>query len=282
VVTKRYGVILLSLLLGFVIAFWVTYRMPERYESFATIEVRPIPSTSEARNDERGPGVPFHQDGFVKIEIEKIKSRNILLGVVDALELDHRWGVDREKAYQILRKTVRATQITGTDLINIRARFENPEDARDVIAELARIYGDYRAEVYRYSVESLLEYRLTNELRKAIIDQEQRVASLREALEAAMSNPASIDLTVTQKTFESEQALLRHMRLKILDAPNVTRIPMESIILHDEPMISDHPASPNLALNLILGTTAGLIFGIGTAIFLEFLVGRNPPLGGGN
>ena len=48
VIKNRYGVILLTLLLVFMTASVITYVMPKKYESYATIEVKPRERTIEA------------------------------------------------------------------------------------------------------------------------------------------------------------------------------------------------------------------------------------------
>ena len=96
VIKNRYGIILLTLLLVFMTAAVITYVMPKKYESEATIEVKP-----------RGTGMSPLGNAFTDIssgrmtpqffgtEFEKIKSRNSLQKVVDNLELVNRWNVDR-------------------------------------------------------------------------------------------------------------------------------------------------------------------------------------------
>jgi len=41
--------------------------------------------------------------------------------------------------------------------------------------------------------------------------------------------------------------------------------------MHDSPVISESPVSPNVTLNLVLGAVVGLIFGVGIAFFLEYI-----------
>ena len=45
----------------------------------------------------------------------------------------------------------------------------------------------------------------------------------------------------------------------------------DAIMMHDEPVTSQTPVSPNVPLNLILGAVVGLIFGVGIAFFLEYI-----------
>ena len=72
---------------------------------------------------------------FFGTEFEKIKSSNSLSKVVENLELVNKWGVTKEDAIRILKGIVNTQNIRGTDLISIRVRHTNKEDARDVTAD---------------------------------------------------------------------------------------------------------------------------------------------------
>jgi capsular exopolysaccharide synthesis family protein len=61
------------------------------------------------------------------------------------------------------------------------------------------------------------------------------------------------------------------MRLKQMGETISSKMPPETVLVHDSPVISDSPVSPNVTLNLVLGAVVGLIFGVGIAFFLEYL-----------
>jgi len=420
VVKNRYGVILLTLLLVFMTASVITYVSPKRYESYANIEIKPPtpqmtplgPNVAQAR------GAAHVGPQFFGTEFEKIKSRNSLLKVVDGLDLVTRWGVDREVAFQILRGIVRTQNVRGTDMIQIRVRHQNREDARDIAGEVARAYSAYRAEIESRTANALL-----SELRRTVLAQEEEVEERRRALAeivrtkgivysaddspyrnvgldddlgarmalsafhqleqdkvqlesqieslenydaeqlmvyaAGLNLPdnivkmlypqyldlqlqieslitsglgerhptvvahrermeglwrqlnegvvslratlrAQLDLTTARlartenmkeetrdqaiqrgldqhdyveakKAFETDQALLQEIRLKLIGETITERMPQDNIIIHDEPVISESPASPNVKLNLLLGAAVGLVFGVGIAFLLEYL-----------
>src|SRR5215217_2765968 len=87
VIKNRYGIILLTLLLVFMTAAVITYVMPKKFESEATIEVKP----RTAGMSPLGPGFSDNQNlmtpQFFGTEFEKIKSYNSLSKVVANLEL---------------------------------------------------------------------------------------------------------------------------------------------------------------------------------------------------
>ena len=179
VIKNRYGIILLTLLLVFMTAAVITYVMPKKYESEATIEVKPrsggmSPLGNGMREASGGNAITAQ---FFGTEFEKIKSSNSLAKVVDNLELMNKWGVNKETAIRILKGIVNTQNIRGTDLISIRVRHTSKEDARDVTAEVAKAYKEYRSEI-----ENRDSTRALYELNKAVRDQEDKVEERRKVL----------------------------------------------------------------------------------------------------
>jgi capsular exopolysaccharide synthesis family protein len=179
VIKNRYGIILLTLLLVFMTAAVITYVMPKKYESSATIEVKPRAigqSPFEGASSQSYGSAPMTPQ-FFGTEFEKIKSSNSLAKVVDNLELVTKWGVDKETAIQILKGIVNTQNIRGTDLISITVRHTDKEDARNVTSEVAKAYKAYRSEIEGRDAEKGLY-----ELNKAVRDQEDKVEERRKVL----------------------------------------------------------------------------------------------------
>jgi capsular exopolysaccharide synthesis family protein len=179
VIKNRYGIILLTLLLVFMTAAVITYVMPKKYESSATIEVKPRSvgqSPFEGANMQSYGSTPMTPQ-FFGTEFEKIKSSKSLAKVVENLELVTKWGVDKETAIRILKGIVNTQNIRGTDLISITVRHTDKDDARNVTAEVARAYKAYRTEI-----ESRDADRGLYELNKAVRDQEDKVEERRKVL----------------------------------------------------------------------------------------------------
>ena len=418
VIKNRYGVILLTLLLVFMTASVITYVMPKRFESFATIEVKPRERTIDPLGGMMSSSGPTMTPQFFGTEFEKIKSRNSLSRVIVNLDLTSKWSTDPETVLSILKGIVGTENIRGTDLIQIRVRHTNKEDARDITAEVASSYKEYRNDL-----ESKTQDRSVNEIRKAVRLQEDKVEERRKVLttisrtkdiiyygdpemsrgggfeedseathalnswveledermnlesqvqnllkydsEALLIYASGLDLPdniikslypqyleqmrqieglkasglgnrhptilsnirIMERTkeqldegvvnlrsrlqgnlvlvkerlekgeirkrqtkkdalersidttdyvdakrdFETEEALLRQMKLKLVTEQIVSDLPNETIVVHDEPVISNSPVSPNVTLNLVLGAVVGLVFGVGIAFFLEYL-----------
>ncbi len=79
------------------------------------------------------------------------------------------------------------------------------------------------------------------------------------------------DYVDAKRDFETDQQLLQNLKLKQISESINRKMPDEGIVIHEEPVISQAPVSPNVTLNLALGAVVGLIFGIGIAFFLEYL-----------
>ena len=243
---------------GLLVAAVVTYVMPKTYESEAVIEVKP----------QAGQLAPQ----FFGTEFEKIKSSNSLGKVVDSLELINRWGVDKETAIRILKGIVTTQNIRGTDLISIRVRHINKEDARDITAEVAKVYRDYRLEHQKRGGEQGLI-----ELRKAVQDQEDKVEERRKVLATFERSSDDHDYADAKRDFETDQALLQSLKLKQINDDISAKMQDDSIVIHEEPQIAQIPISPNVSLNLVLGTALGFLLSPLLALPLIYLLSRLIP-----
>lgn len=246
---------------GFMVSAVVTYVMPKMYESHATIEIKP------PMREGLGGAIPSRSGGMsatiFATEFEKIKSRNSLSKVVESLDLTSRWGLDQESALQVLRRIVQTQNIRGTDLIEIRVRHTNKEDARDIAAGVAKAYSDYRKELESRSLEAGI-----SELKRVVREQEDKVEERRKILAVIARNkgvgegsdPADgqdyIDAT---RDFETELSLLEQLKLKLISEEINHSMTQESIVVHDDPVISNAPISPNVTLNLVAGAVGGLL-----------------------
>ncbi|MEI7955281.1 MAG: polysaccharide biosynthesis tyrosine autokinase [Verrucomicrobiota bacterium] len=418
VIKNRYGLILLTLLLVFMTASVITYVMPKKYESYAKIEVKPRGTTITVFKGMEDTSFGRVTPNFFNTEFEKIKSRNALMKVIDNLDLTNNWSLDRETVFAILTSIVKTDNVRGTDLITISVRHSDKDEARDIAAEVARAYKEYRSEtenkegdmallelkkavrvqediveerrkvlanivrakgiiyygpdsyyrntgmeddngaknaldtfnqletekmqlesmiqsLLKYSADQLMVYasglalpdNIVQTLYPKYLDQktqfegmkrqglglkhpsmlataqvlesmkkqlDEGVVSLRDTLQAklelaearfkrALSSKNdkrgeaikrgldAQDYVDAKRDFESEQEMLQQMKLKLIGEEITGKMPNDSIIVHDEPVSSQNPVSPNVTLNLMLGAVIGLIFGLGIAFFLEYL-----------
>lgn len=177
VVKNRYGIILLTLALVFMTASVITYVMPKKYESTARIQIKPRGKTIETLDGSVSSRMQMMTPQFFGTEFEIIKSTNSLSRVVDKLDLVNKWEINKEQVLQILRGIVKTDNIRGTDLISITVRHERKDDARDIAAEVAKAYKEYRTEL---EGESLT--RGITELKRAVQLQEDKTEEARQNL----------------------------------------------------------------------------------------------------
>lgn len=97
-----------------------------------------------------------------------------------------------------------------------------------------------------------------------LMKNESREEAIKRGLDAQ-------DYVDAKRDFETDQLLLRTMQEKQMGESISRKIVTESVEMHDPPVISNSPVSPNVTLNLVLGAVVGLIFGVGIAFFLEYL-----------
>ncbi|MFT3990522.1 MAG: polysaccharide biosynthesis tyrosine autokinase [Luteolibacter sp.] len=191
VIKNRYGVILLTLLLVFMTAAVITYVMPKKYESTATIQIKPkAPIIAPlGREMATASGSTLLTPQFFATEFEVIKSRKSLSKVVDKLGLASHWNVSPEQALEILKGIVKTQNIRGTDLISITVRHQNKQDARDITDEVARAYKDYRTELERADAKKALD-----ELQKAVIAQTDKTEESRKVLMMIIKTKGIVDV----------------------------------------------------------------------------------------
>ncbi len=272
---KRYWWMFLAMVpvgvLGcFLIAAIITYLTPTEYESTAVIEI----SDHRQRVNGMESQEPRTETLF-QTEIEKITARNPLKKAVKALDLTNRWGLDHEATLAALNAAVKPKRIPRTDLISITVRHTNREDARDIAAEVSKAYIAYGREL----VEKPM-VKVVSELKKVVLAQEDVVEEKRKVMnlisrrEDAASGE-SRDYIDAKRDLETELALLQEIKLKLV-ALEIERDSggLNPVVVHDDPVISQTPVSPNVTRNLVSGSIAGFFLSPFLALPLMWLANR--------
>jgi len=258
--------------LGLLTAAVVTYVTPVQYESRAKIEVSPWHVAGKAA-----------EPPSMKTERETITSHRLLAKVIEHLDLANQWNVDRDAALKLLGGMVTAGEIKGTDLIDVRVRCTDKEAARNIAVEVVRTYKEHRDEI-----EARESNRVLEGLRRAVRTQEDKVEARRQELADLIRNQGVGDGNApdgAKEKLEAEQAAeqkgLEEMKLKAIwnlpSGDGDMMIPHGSVIVHDDPVIPQSPVSPNVVLNLTVGTVLGLLFGLPLALLVVWLLERLMP-----
>ena len=261
---------------GLLISATITYVMPKKFESTATIQFR---GNWEKGIDPGAPGFKILQD-----HIQTMKSDGVLLKVAGNLELPNKWGYPTAEILQKMREAIRIEQRRGTELVDIIVRHTNKEDARDIVTGLITAYRERLIELDK--IESQPENKLAR-LKAKIPEQEkiveQRERELQAAKKSLADNPVAgsvqdRDQLEKQKAYESASGKLGYMKLmsidpttfKMLDDPTLPT----QVVVHEDPTISQKPVSPNVSMNLLIGIFGGLFLSPLFSLPLIWLLNR--------
>ncbi len=239
---------------GLLVSAVITFLMPKVYESEVVIEVKLL------RGQSSDPENQF------ATAVEEIKNREFHGKVVEHLKLANRWGVSQEAAIQRLKETVIVQRIRETDLFSIKVRGGEREGARDIATAIAKVYQDYRDDLFRRADEEIKV-----ELNQRLKAQEDKMEKSRRTVAALARKKEPYrppeearkqdreDFINAKREFETERALWDALKLEQLNEQIRPRLSEESVVIHEEPQIADSPVSPNVTLNLILGAVGGFL-----------------------
>lgn len=263
--TILFGGATLGAIAGFVIAAVVAYLMPRKYESATVIEVFPFAAVMTPL------GTPPIASGTLSDTVatmEAMKSEEVLRRISARLDLPRRWNLSGDQPLSLLRSMITVNQVRGTDVFSLTVRHTDREDANEIAEEVALSFKEIKER------EGLRKKGFDfEELKKALVEQEKVVAEKY----AAMTTPAGgndIDRNVVYHREEKKAAwesatdlLLELKRRKIIDEVEA-KIPPRLVEIHEHATIPEIPVSPNIPLNLVLGTAGGTL--AGALLFLPF------------
>ncbi len=149
IIRIRKTVILAVFLLVVITATLVTFILPESYASTARIKVERDQSDIQGFGQQQ-----FSQSFdpyFIQTEFEVIKSELILGRVIDALDLNRKWGAKYNQAQlktfetmALLLKAIQLTPVRNTSLIEIKVFSEDKEEAARIANSVADRYREHR------------------------------------------------------------------------------------------------------------------------------------------
>lgn len=248
---------------GLMVAGVVTFLMPTIYESEVTIEVKPllfeIRSTEEGDESEpiKDDETPVH----LKQSLKQVGSAGLLGRVVGKLALAREWSVDQPAAVIALEKKVKVANIRGTDLISIRVRDTEKERARDIAAQIAGSFGEYRKVLGQLDREKGM-----GDMSRKLKDLEDRVEERTKVLRTVpvplypdAPRRWGLDYADLKKDLELALADLQSMNIKSIEVKRSYEIHDGSVVIHEEPQIPKAPVSPDVPLNLLIGTGLGFL-----------------------
>ena len=165
VIQSRKEIILAVTLLVAITGTAYTLTLPKTYMANTRIEVRQDALDIDVFDRQLTQAYnPF----FLRTQFEIIQSRPLLHQVLDRLDLPRKWGdelndgqpLDRDEAYRMIRRSVKAQQFRDTTLIEIQVYRKDPVEAAQIANTLADAYRDQRLdnkdEEIRRGIQALL------------------------------------------------------------------------------------------------------------------------------
>jgi capsular exopolysaccharide synthesis family protein len=151
VVKVRWGIVLVTFLAVVITAGITCFFLPRQFYSRVMIEVKPDTNrpVSIYNNDEGHSGSTDPR--FAPTQMQIIRSKQILLQVIDRLDLIKAWSVNGasynpESAFNKLSRMLNVDAQRGTDLIEIGVYDTNATEAANIANSLASIYQERRRE----------------------------------------------------------------------------------------------------------------------------------------
>ena len=155
IIRIRKTVILAVFLLVVITATLVTFILPESYSSMARIKVERDQSDIQTLLGQQATSI--YDPYFIQTEFEVIQSEVVLGKVIDALNLNERWGkkynggqkFTTPETMALLKRQIDLRPVRNTSLIEIRVYSENADEAAQLANEIARTYREYRLDQRR-------------------------------------------------------------------------------------------------------------------------------------
>lgn len=280
-----------GLSVGVMVAGVVTYVQPKTFDSHAVLEIKP-PGVILSPFGSDSPPPPERDPKFLEREMAVLKSHAVLLDAVKQLDLDRKWALPAPEAAAIVERSLTVEQLRGTDLVSVRARHVNREDARDIVVA---VIAEYRKQ--RGSRDAGQSESASKALSEAVREQENKVEERRKALsdivrtktllhhhegvapkpQAEAGGVDTEEYVARKREFESELELLQSLKLKHVTEKVSRELDDDSVVIHEEPQLALAPSGPNAAGNIGMGIMVGLAASQVVALALVLLLPSRRP-----
>ncbi|BCX48744.1 hypothetical protein HAHE_26520 [Haloferula helveola] len=231
--------------LGLLGAGVFAYIQPKKYESTATVQVRPVNPSALVVPGTITPA-PTGSATFFPTEFEVIRATRTLDMVIEDLDLTNRWGVSPAAARQQLQGMISTENIRGTDLIEIKTRASSPQDAILINNAVCDAYRERRRELEYARSDAAMQ-----DLREAVRSQEDLVEERRKVLTQMIRNEKILTTRNSTNTpadgaaeAAKRYALLESQRIKLESQ-------IETLLLYDGGQLVTYAAGLNLPENVV-------------------------------
>jgi capsular exopolysaccharide synthesis family protein len=241
---------LLALLYGL---FW-----PKTYQSVTTVKV---PDNSQAAaSASRDMAFSSTLGDPIETYVQVAEADKVVLGVIDTLNLRSKpdfKNVSEAKLIRNLKKQVIIDNVKNSNLISIAARDETPQAAATLANAWAQSFIQLNQDLNQEAAEARYKF-LHKQLEKISAKISEDKENKRNFMN--QSNELEADELVYKSLLEQDQ----ESRIQA-NGQN------PGIVVVDTGAIPDKPVSPKILIGLVLGTMAGLFFGVLIAFVRERL-----------
>jgi len=216
IVRIRKWVILSVFLLVVTTTTIFTLMWPKTYSSFVRVEVKKEAQYTTSLFQGGSSQFSQHDIYFMQTQFELIQSKDILYQVIEELNLNVEWGrrygnpvpFETLQTFEILENKMRVEQLRNTDLIEITAYSEDPQEAADIANKIAEVYREHRIKDRQEDLEAgLVTLRQDRDLAQKEVDDLQQ--KINDEIERLGVSPTVIG--VTSQLMDTQLEVLRQL-----------------------------------------------------------------------
>lgn len=210
----------------------------------------------------------FNDNVYTNLEA----SKQIILSNETLAPIQEKLGLDFNSS-QAFKKSLSVELNSAAGMITIKARYHDPEVARQIAEEIATAYLDKSHEVYQ-AKRQLIEDQLAT-LQKRYEQTSESLDRNKEALTAVETNDQLsnaerdivrarlLDYVIKdENTLDELDAQMQNVRLQLLD--------MDEAQLVEAAQTPEEPISPRTVLNTAIAFVIGGMVGLGLAFMMEY------------
>lgn len=203
-----------------------------------------------------------------------LKANKLLDSVVGKLELQNKWGVDRDTAVSIILKNSKFKLDSEVGLVEVKVRHTDKENARDIANEIGTSLETYETSVAGAALSSRIEQAqaFATQVRDEAELQKQALAKLISVRANSLADPvAQLDIDASRNTWEKTLARASEIELQVTQMAAELSNKRKWIELHTGAKIEQSPIE-NGGDSLDALIIRVLLIGLATALVVPYLL----------
>ena len=209
IIRIRKAIIITVFLITAIIATAVTFILPVSYASTSEIEIKP--DILDISGLDGQPVAAGYDPYFLQTELTLLEGPTVLSKVVDALDLNNKWGqkygvgtFKTSETVEFLKGQIGLSPVRNTTLVDITVYSGDKNEAATLANAIAKAYKDYRLEQHTVTTAGglkVLEEKYQTE-EQQIQEMQTKVETLRDQLKIVDNDP---NATAPSPTLSQEQ-----------------------------------------------------------------------------